>query len=141
MDNKSDILVQLIDSYVVSLTKRLKTVLKDSCSTGKIGIETWRNPQIIFGCVSFNPQRNPEEENIDATFIVNLGEDKVKVTADICWSDGDMISDFGEYEIVPSSFQELSEKIKKIYSQIDEKMFQKMAELIRSDLPSKYRRD
>ena len=141
MNNKSDVLAQWFDTRLASLSNRLQPVLKDSRSTGKIGSAIQKAPQGIYGFVSFSPHGKPEEENIDATLFINLGEKIAKMSADICWSDGDMIGDFGDYKIGYSSLVELSEKIEKIYSQIEGEIFQKMAELIKSDLPPKYRRE
>jgi hypothetical protein len=134
INKKSEVLLKLIDCFVASLLDRLQLVLKDSCSTGRISKASWKNPHNICGYVSFSPDRNPENKNIDATLILNTVENFVQMSADICWSDGEMIYDFGEFEIGYSSPEDLSEKIQKIYSQIDDKMFQKMAELITSNL-------
>jgi hypothetical protein len=134
INKKSEVLLKLIDCFVASLLDRLQLVLKDSYSTGRISKASWKNPHNICGYVSFSPDRNPENKNIDATLILNTAENFVQMSADICWSDGEMIYDFGEFEIGYSSPEDLSEKIQKIYSQIDDKMFQKMAELITSNL-------
>jgi hypothetical protein len=136
---KSNALVQLIDPYVTSLSERLQLVLNSSHSPGKIVSATQASSQGVFGYVSFNPHSNPEEEFIDAALFVKQSRGTAKVLADICWSDGDLIVDFGEYEIGNSSFDELSQNIKTVCARIDVEMYQKMSELIKSDLPPKYR--
>ena len=139
MNNRSDVLVQSLNSCIATLSNRLQPVLKDSHSTGKIDSGKQKSSQGPYGFVSFSPHRNPEEENIDVTFFINLEKEIAKFSADICWSDGDILCDFGNYQIEYSSINELAEKIEEIYSQIEEKLFQKMAELINSDIPPKYR--
>jgi hypothetical protein len=134
-NKEADVLVKLIDHFAASLLDRLQPVLKESHSAGNLNSGSWKNPQNIFcGYVSFFPHRNPEEKTIDATLVLHARKNLVKMSADICWSDGEMLYDFGEFEIGYSSLEDLSEKIKKIYSQIDDKLFQKMAELITSIL-------
>ena len=111
MINKSNALVQLIDAYVSSLSERLQLVLNGSHSPGKIVSATQESSRGVFGYVSFNPHSNPEEEAIDAALFVKQSGGIAKISADICWSDGDLIVDFGEYEIGNSSFDELSQNI------------------------------
>lgn len=141
MNNKPVAIVQSIDSFVASLSDRLQPVLKDTCSIGQIRSATQKSTQGISGYVLFSPHRNPEEEEIDATLFIQLGENIAKISADICWSDGEMISDFGEFRVEYSSLDDLSRKIESIYPQIEENMFSKMVELVKSALPPKYRRE
>ncbi len=131
-NNNSEVLNKLVNFFVTSLMEKLQPVLKDSCSIGKLDTGTWENPQIIWGYVEFSPHKNPVEENIDATLSFDIRESFVKMSADICWSDGEVISDFGDYQIEYSSLIDLSEKIQIVYSQIESKMVQKMVEFIRA---------
>jgi hypothetical protein len=136
--DKLEILVQLVDTCIVSLLKRLQPIVNDSSSHGKLTGATHKNPQgIILGYVSFSPHRNPEEETIDATLLIDLA--KEVMSADICWSNGEIISDLGEYQIGHSSLNEVSQSTQMVYYHIEEEMFHKMAELIKSDMPSKDR--
>jgi hypothetical protein len=134
-NDETDVLVKSIDHFAASLLDRLQSVLKESRSAGKLNNGSWKNPQNIFcGYVSFFPHRNPEEKTIDATLVLHASKNLVIMSADIYWSDGEMIVDFGDFEIGYSSLEDLSQKIQKIYSQIEYKMFQKMTEIITSNL-------
>jgi hypothetical protein len=139
MTNKSDAIVQLMDAYIASLSERLQVVLNGSHSPGKILSATQESPQGVFGFVSFHPHSNPEEEAIDAALLFKQSGGTAKIAADICWSDGDLITDFGEYEIIYASAEELSQNFKIVCARIDEELYQRMSELIKSDLRPKYR--
>lgn len=139
MDNKSDISFQLLDNYVRSLAEKLQIVLKDSCLPGKVSSAAQKTSLGVLGYVSFSPHQNLEEENVDATILVNLEEENPKILADICWSDGEIIDDFGEYVISRSSLDGLSEEIQFAFSRFEEKVFEKMVVLITSNLQPKYR--
>jgi hypothetical protein len=139
MDNKSDISFQLVDDMVRLLAEKLQIILKDSRLPGKVSHAAQKTSQGVFGYVSFSPHQNPEEENVDATILVNLLGVNPKISADICWSDGEIIEDFGEYEISRSSLDSLSQEIQFVFTQFEEKVFEKMVILITSNLQTKYR--
>lgn len=139
MDNKSDISFQLVDDMVRLLAEKLQIILKDSRLPGKVSSAAQKTSQGVLGYVSFSPHQNPEEENVDATILVNLLGVNPKISADICWSDGEIIEDIGEYEISCSSLDSLSQEIQFVFTRFEEKVFEKMAILITSNLQPKYR--
>ena len=141
MKNKSDFSFHLVDDYVRSLAEKLQIALKDSLLPGKVSSRVQITSQGILGYVSFSPHQNPEEENVDATILVNLTEEPPKISADISWSDGEIVDDFGEYEINRTSSDDLSQEIQFAFSRFGEKAFEKMVELITSNLQPKYRND
>ena len=139
MDSESESLFLLVDGYVRWLADKLQIVLKDSRSPGKVDHAALKTSLGILGYVSFSPHQNPEEENVDATILVKLIEELPKVSADICWSDGEIIDDLGEYEINCTSLDSLSQDVQLAFSGFGAKAFEKMAQLIKSNLQPKYR--
>jgi hypothetical protein len=141
MDNKADISFQLVDAYIRLLAEKLQIVLKNSRLPGKISSAVQKTSQGVLGYVSFSPHQNPEEENVDATILVSLEEENPNMSVDICWSDGEMIDDFGEYEIVSSSLDGFTQEIESASSRFGEIVFEKMLELITSNFQPKFRND
>ena len=121
MDNGSEIPFRLVNDYVRWLAEKLQLVLKDSGLPGKVSNAAQKTSLGILGYVSFSPHQNPEEENVDATILLRLLEENPKVSADICWSDGEIIDDFGEYEINLTSVDGLSQEIQFTFSRFGER--------------------
>ena len=123
-----------MDSCVASLSLRLELGLRNLPSPGKINSKTRTIPPGILGYVSFISHRNPKEENIEVLLSLFPEENKAKMTAEIYWSDGEEFISYGQHEIIYSSLTDLTQETRKVYSQLEEEIYQKMFELIKSDI-------
>jgi hypothetical protein len=141
MKSEAKALERLIDIYIQLLNARLEPNFRGTGSSGRLRSGTWLSTgkDSIFGCVSYTPHNDPEEESIEAAITVVVEDKSAKFTADICWSDGGIIAEIVEHAIMYNTLDELTFEVDKLCKTASEEMLRQMRVLMSTDRPPKIR--
>jgi ribosome-associated translation inhibitor RaiA len=139
MKSEAKALKRLIDTYMQLLNAGLQPNLGRIGSTGRLRSGTWMDKGTIFGCVSYTPHSDSDEESIEAAITVLVEDESAKFTADICWSDGGIIAEIAEHTIMYNALDELALEVDKLCRTASEEMLRQMRALMFTDHPPKIR--
>jgi hypothetical protein len=141
MNNKIGILNELVDTQIRLLAEKLESVLRETNSKGSIRGGTWLEDakNTIFGCVSYAPHNDPEEESIEAGITVTLEGKNTKFIADIYWSDGTPIAEITERILIYDDPNELERKVDELSKIAAAEMLRQMKVLVATSGLSRFR--
>jgi hypothetical protein len=142
MNTEIEVLQQWIIKSIENLAQDLTIKIRDNKTAGKIryGIGPERESTIT-GYISYSPNTDPNEESVETAVTIKLGKSSLSVTADICWSDGEIIQVMDSHDLLYDSSSDLLLKLKTVWEKISPDIYSKMESFIRMEQLARYRKD
>ena len=100
MIEETDVLRQLVAAYMARVLENLQSTVPEILSNRIIYTNAWSNSNgMITAYVTCYPFDDVSQESIDAVISLDLSSQKVRFTADICRSNGELITEIADHDI------------------------------------------
>lgn len=101
-------LIQIVQFYIHEIANTLRAHLEHPNWTGQISSSVWSNEAgLIVGSVSIYTRREPAEEGIDGVLTLMLEDDGLRISADVCCSNGTILLDVLDQKVEVAIPEEL----------------------------------
>lgn len=111
-----------IDLILTKSFHELAQVAKsDSELNGTISNGTWTNHKNIYvGYLSYYPGNDLSERSIDVTITLSFSENIIGFVADVCWSDGEVIKEIVEQNILFTTQSEFLSEVSELCNTVNQ---------------------
>ena len=119
MSRENEALRMIGDTYIKRIAEELRAESSRMGVNGTMNAGSWSNDSgIVTAYLSYYPSNDASQDSIDAVITLAPRDDMskgMKLTADISWSNGDIIADIAECTIQFSTPHELLSEASRAY--------------------------
>jgi len=114
IDDRARGLLPVLREAVDNLALQVKSSIGKDASRGKLSVGGWSNAAgIASASLSYLPSRDPRSESLDAVVSISLAGETPRFRADIAWSDGRIVTEVANQEILGATEKEVLQEVKK----------------------------